>query len=161
MFIPDKMVLKLGQFPASEGRKVQLLLIVDEKELAEPSDHQSRCRSTVSETSLEPLGTFTGTVHRYAVEIAVPPGRPHVQKTEQKRGHITIHTNHPSKEPHSHRSPDALALNCRHAGLLRTGSLHFLVDEPKKAETPDRMSQPEFLSSATIVTSSEFSQCLR
>ncbi len=99
MFIPDKMVLKLGQFPASEGRKVQLLLIVDEKEMAEPLQiTKVDADPPFLKASLEPLGTFTGTVHRYAVEIAVPPGRPHVQKTEQKRGHITIHTNHPSKE---------------------------------------------------------------
>ena len=99
MFVPDKMVLQLGQFAASEGRKVKLLLIVDEKEMAEPLQiTRIDADPPFLKASLEPLGTFTGTVHRYAVEITVPPGRPHVQKTEYKRGHITIHTNHPSKE---------------------------------------------------------------
>ncbi len=99
LFVPDKMVLQLGQFPASEGRYVKLLLIVDEKDMTEPFQITDiEADPPFLKASLEPLGTSTGTVHRYAIEISVPPGRPHVQKTDTKRGHMTIHTNHPSKE---------------------------------------------------------------
>jgi len=99
MFFPDKMLLQLGHFPASEGRHVKLLLIVDEKDMMEPFQITDiKADPPFLKASLEPLGTSTGTVHRYAVEVSVPPGRPHVQKTESKNGHITIHTNHPSKE---------------------------------------------------------------
>ena len=99
MFFPDKMLLQLGQFPALEGRHVKLLLIVDEKDMMEPFQIiDIEADPPFLKASLEPLGTSTGTVHRYAIEVSVPPGRPHVQKTESKSGYITIHTNHPSKE---------------------------------------------------------------
>lgn len=99
MFFPDKLVLQLGQFPASEGRTAKLMVIVDEKDMTEPfqiSDIEAD--PSFLKASLQPLGTPTGTVHRYTVAISVPPGRPHTRKTDAKRGHITIHTNHPSKE---------------------------------------------------------------
>lgn len=99
MFVPDKMLLQLGQFPAAEGRHVKLLLIVDEKDMTEPLQITDiKADPPFLKASFEPLGTSTGTVHRYAVEISVPPGRPHVHKTDSKRGQITIDTNHPSKE---------------------------------------------------------------
>ena len=99
MFLPDKMVLHLGQFPSSEGRHVKLLLIVNEKDMTDPFQITDiEADPPFLKASIEPLGNSTGSVHRYAVEISVPPGRPHVQKTEFKSGHITIHTNHPSKE---------------------------------------------------------------
>ena len=99
MFIPDKMALQLGQFPASEGRQVRLLLIVNEKDMTAPFQITDiEADPPFLKASIEPLGASTGPVHRYAVEISVPPGRPHVQKTESKSGHITIPTNHPSKE---------------------------------------------------------------
>lgn len=99
MYIPDKLTLQLGQFPASEGRNARLLLVVDQKDMTDELQ--------ITDIDADPpflKATFTelnepaATVHRYAVEISVPPGRPHVQKTDTKRGHITITTNHPSKE---------------------------------------------------------------
>ena len=98
-FIPDKMLLPLGQFPAAEGRTAKLLLIVDQKDMTEPFQiTEIEADPPFLKTALEPLGAATGTIHRYILTISVPPGRPHVQKTDTKRGHITLHTNHPSKE---------------------------------------------------------------
>ena len=99
LFMADKMVLQLGQFPSSEGRHVKLLLIVNEKDMTDSFQITDiEADPPFLKASIEPLGSSTGSVHRYALEILVPPGRPHVQKTEFKSGHITIHTNHPSKE---------------------------------------------------------------
>jgi len=99
LFLPDEMLLQLGQFPASEGRSARLLLIVDEKEMTEPFEITDvEADPPFLKAALEPLGKPTGTMHRYILEISVPPGRPHVQKTNTKRGHFTLHTNHPSKE---------------------------------------------------------------
>ncbi len=99
LFAPDKMILQLGQFPSSEGRHVKLLLIVNEKDMSDPFQITDiEADPPFLKASIEPLGGSTGSVHRYALEISVPPGRPHVQKTPSKSGQITIHTNHPSKE---------------------------------------------------------------
>jgi len=99
LFSADKMALQLGQFPASEGRHVKLLLIVNEKDMTEPFKITDiEADPPFLKASIEPIGDPTGSVHRYALEISVPPGRPHVQKTASKTGHITIHTNHPSRE---------------------------------------------------------------
>ncbi len=94
-----KMQVQLGTFPAAEGREGKLLLIVDEKEMSEP------LKVTVAESdpsfltaSLSPLGEPTGTVHRYILSVAVPPNRPHAQRTISNPGFLTLSTNHPSGE---------------------------------------------------------------
>ncbi len=99
MFVPDKLLLQLGQFEASVGRDVKLLLIVDEKDMTEPFQITDvEANPPFLKAKIEELGKSSSTVHRYAVHISVPPGRPHTQKTETKPGHIKITTNHPSKE---------------------------------------------------------------
>lgn len=99
LYVPDKSLLQLGQFPATEGRSAKLLLIVDQKDMNEPFQlMEIESDPPFLKASMEPLGGPTGTIHRYIVEITVPPGRPHTQKTDTNRGHITIHTNHPTKE---------------------------------------------------------------
>ncbi len=99
MFVPDKLLLQLGQFEASVGRDVKLLLIVDEKDMTEPFQITNvEASPPFLKAKIEELGKSSSTVHRYAVHISVPPGRPHIQKTETKPGHIEITTNHPSKE---------------------------------------------------------------
>jgi hypothetical protein len=97
--VPDKLLLQLGQFEASVGRDVKLLLIVDEKDMTEPLQITNiEASPPFLKAELEELGKSASTVHRYAVHISVPPGRPHTQKTETKSGHLKITTNHPSKE---------------------------------------------------------------
>jgi len=99
MFVPDKKVLQLGAFPASEGRTAKLLVIVDEKGMTEPFQiAQVEADPPFLTAKLEPLGVPTGTIHRYTLEISVPSGRPRTHKTDAQRGQITIHTNHPSKD---------------------------------------------------------------
>lgn len=99
LFVPDKLLLQLGQFEASVGREVKLLLIVDEKDMTEPLQITNiDANPPFLKAEIEELGTSATTVHRYAVHISVPPGRPHMQKTETKPGHLKITTNHPSKE---------------------------------------------------------------
>ncbi len=99
MFVPDKLLLQLGQFEASVGRDVKLLLIVDEKDMTEPFQITNiEANPPFLKAEIEELGKSASTVHRYAVHISVPPGRPHIQKTETKSGHLKITTNHPSKE---------------------------------------------------------------
>ena len=99
MFVPDKLLLQLGQFEASVGRDVKLLLIVDEKGMTEPFEITNvEANPSFLKAEIEELGKSASTVHRYAVHISLPPGRPHTQKTGTKPGHIKIATNHPSKE---------------------------------------------------------------
>ena len=99
LFVPDKLLLQLGQFEAAVGREVKLLLIVDEKDMTEPLQITNiDANPPFLKAEIEELGTSATTVHRYAVHISVPPGRPHMQKTETKPGHLKITTNHPSKE---------------------------------------------------------------
>ena len=99
MFVPDKLLLQLGQFEATVGRSAKLLLIVDEKDMTEPFQIANvEANPPFLKAEIEELGKSTSTVHRYAVKISVPPGRPHTQKTATKPGHIRITTNHPSKE---------------------------------------------------------------
>ncbi|MDA1231238.1 MAG: DUF1573 domain-containing protein [Planctomycetota bacterium] len=99
MYAPDKLILQLGQFPASKGRHARLLLIVDQKGMTDEFGITGiEADPPFLKAALTELNEAANTVHRYAVEISVPPGRPHVQKTDTKRGHITITTNHPSEE---------------------------------------------------------------
>ena len=99
MFLPDGLLLQLGQFPASEGRTAKLLLVVDEKDMTDPFRiTEIDADPPFITASLVPLGVPTGTVHRYTLEISIPPGRPRIQKNDANRGHITLHTNHPSGE---------------------------------------------------------------
>lgn len=99
IFAPDKQTLQLGQFPASEGRDARLLLIVDQKKMTDELEITGiEADPPFLKATLTELNEAANTVHRYALEISVPPGRPHVQKTNSKLGHITITTNHPSKE---------------------------------------------------------------
>lgn len=99
MFTQETMVLELGQFPAAEGRRVKLLLIVDQKDMSDPFQITDiEADPPFLKASIEPSGTSTGSLHRYILEISAPPSRSFVHKTKSKSGHITIHTNHPSKE---------------------------------------------------------------
>ncbi len=99
LFVPDQLLLQLGQFPASEGRTAKLLVVVDEKNMTDPFRiTEIEADPPFMTVTLEPLGVPTGTVHRYTLEISVPPGRPRIQKTDSNRGHIKIRTNHPSGE---------------------------------------------------------------
>lgn len=98
-FDPDRMQLKLGSFPASEGRSATMLLIVDEKEMSEPFQiTEVKSDPSFVTAAIEPIGQPSGTVHRYVLTIAVPPGKPHVQKVESAPGTLKLSTNHPSGE---------------------------------------------------------------
>ncbi len=95
----DKMQLRLGSFPASKGREATLLMVVDEKEMNEPlMITEIKADPSFMTASISPIGQPSGTVHRYLLKINIPPGRPHVQRTDSKPGHIAISTNHSSGE---------------------------------------------------------------
>lgn len=99
MYDSDKMQLRMGSFPASEGREATMLMVVDEKEMTEPLRiTEVEADPSFITASISPIGAPSGTVHRYLLKINVPPGRPHVQRTDSKPGHIVISTNHSSGE---------------------------------------------------------------
>lgn len=99
MYDSDKMQLRLGSFPASEGREATMLMVVDEKDMAEPLKiTEVKADPSFVTASISPIGEPSGTVHRYLLKISVPPGRPHAQRTDSKPGLITISTNHTSGE---------------------------------------------------------------
>ncbi len=98
-FNPETLILKLGSFLKSQGREAKLLLIVDEKDMPEPFRlTATEADPTFLKATLTPLGEPTGTVHRYVLAIAVPPGRPHVQRVESNPGSLRISTNLPTGE---------------------------------------------------------------
>ncbi len=95
----DKALLQLGSFSPKDGREAKLLLIVDEKDMTEPFQlKDKKADPSFVTATLEPLGQPTGTVHRYVLKVAVPPGRPQAHKTVTNPGYIEIATNHPSGE---------------------------------------------------------------
>ena len=99
MYDSDKMQLRLGSFPASEGREATMLMVVDQKEMTEPLRiTEIKADPSFVTASFAPVGEPSGTVHRYLLKIVVPPGRPHSQRTDSKPGHVTITTNHSSGE---------------------------------------------------------------
>lgn len=99
LFIPDKLLLQMGQFEATVGRNTKLLLIVDEKEMSEPLQITNvEVNPPFLKAEIEEIGQSASTLHRYVIKISVPPGRPRTQKTETNSGYIKITTNHPSKE---------------------------------------------------------------
>ena len=99
MYDSDKMELRLGSFPASEGREATLLMVVDEKDMTEPLKvTEVKADPSFVTASISPVGEPSGTVHRYLLKIIVPPGRPHIQRTESKPGQVAISTNHSSGE---------------------------------------------------------------
>ena len=99
MYDADEMRLRLGSFPASDGREATLLMVVDEKEMTEPLKIiEVKADPSFVSASISPIGEPSGTVHRYLLKIIVPPGRPHIQRTESKPGYVTISTNHSSGE---------------------------------------------------------------
>lgn len=94
---PKTLILQLGSFPANTGREAKLLVIVDEKGMTEPFAIKSiDADPSFVTATLEPAGTPSGTVRRYFLNIKVPPGRPHAQRTDTNPGHLKILTNHPS-----------------------------------------------------------------
>lgn len=98
-FDQDKLILQLGSFPASEGREARMLLIVDEKDMSEPFRiTETSAEPSFIKASIEEIGAPSGTVHRYLLKIAVPPGKPHVQKVASAPGFIKLSTNHSSGE---------------------------------------------------------------
>lgn len=99
MYDADRMQLRLGSFPASEGREATMLMVLDEKDMSEPLKiTQIKADPAFVTASMSPIGEPSGTVHRYMLKIIVPPGRPHVQRTESKPGEVAISTNHSSGE---------------------------------------------------------------
>ena len=99
MYDSDKMQLRLGSFPASEGREATLLMVVDEKDMTEPLKiTEVKADPSFVTASISPIGQPSGTVHRYLLKIVVPPGRPLVQRTDSKPGQVAISTNHSSGE---------------------------------------------------------------
>lgn len=95
----DKILLQMGTFSPKEGRESKLLLIVDEKDMTEPFQlKEKKSDPSFVTATLEPLGAPTGTVHRYVLKIAVPPGRPQAHKTVTNPGYIEVATNHPTGE---------------------------------------------------------------
>lgn len=99
MYESEKMQLRLGSFSASEGREATLLMVVDEKGMSEPLRiTEIKADPSFVTASLSPIGEPSGTVHRYLLKIIVPPGRPHIQRTESKPGYVTVSTNHSSGE---------------------------------------------------------------
>jgi hypothetical protein len=97
IFNPDTMSLQLGSFKAAEGREARVLLIVDEKNMQEPFRVEvAEADPSFVKAELQPVGTPSGTVHRYILSLKIPPGRPVVQKTDTNPGKIRLSTNHPS-----------------------------------------------------------------
>lgn len=95
----EKALLQMGTFSPRDGRESRLLLTVDEKDMTEPFQlKDKKADPSFVTATLEPLGSPTGTVHRYVLKIAIPPGRPQAHRTTTNPGYIELATNHPTGE---------------------------------------------------------------
>jgi hypothetical protein len=98
-FDPDSMELNLGSFSSGTGREVKLLMIVDQTGMSEDFKFvETVADPAFIKAEIAPLGSPTGSVHRYTLTLRVPPGRPRIQRTDMNRGSLKLVTNHPSGE---------------------------------------------------------------
>lgn len=94
---PETLTVMLGSFRASEGKEVQLLVIVDEKDMQEPfAITKTEADPSFLTATIAPLGEPSGTIHRYRLTLKIPPGRPATQRTADKPGVVRLQTNHSS-----------------------------------------------------------------
>lgn len=95
----DNNGLTLGQFSTSKGRTVKLFLLVDEEGMSEPFAITSfETSPSFLQTELQPLGSTTGSIARYALTITYPPGAPKLTRNRSNPGTIRCITNHPTGE---------------------------------------------------------------
>ncbi|MEZ6126345.1 MAG: DUF1573 domain-containing protein [Planctomycetaceae bacterium] len=89
--------LRLGQFPASEGRSVDLNVLVEESPDGPPLELKDVV-STPSfiELKLEPIQRSAGGKSRYKMTVRIPPGIPRSQRDVTDPATINAATNHPS-----------------------------------------------------------------
>lgn len=89
--------LMMGQFPASEGQKVSLLMLVNAEGMTEDLQLKTvDCNPSFASVSMEPMGSGSGETKRYKLTLEIPPGIPRTNRDASNPGRINIETNHPS-----------------------------------------------------------------
>ncbi|MCA9062529.1 MAG: DUF1573 domain-containing protein [Planctomycetaceae bacterium] len=98
-FIEREMELQMGQFSSSEGKSVEVLLIVNQKGLTEDLN------VTVAESNppgftaeISPLGAVQGDFGRYRMKVSYPAGLPRALRNTTTPGKLELHTNLPNGE---------------------------------------------------------------
>lgn len=91
--------LLLGQFPAANGRKAELLLTVDQEDFNQDLEFvEIETSPKALKVALEPMGKSTGTISRYRLKVEVPPGGMRLKRMAENPGFIHCKTNHPTEK---------------------------------------------------------------
>ncbi len=89
------MLLKLGRFTASKGKKATLSMFV-KGDTGELQFSETASEPSFLKCSCERDPTFTGTKRqRYRLTVEIPPGSPPVARTATNRAKVSLKTNHP------------------------------------------------------------------
>lgn len=98
-FAPATNTLIMGQFPASQGREAELILVVDQQGGEEEFQlTEIETKPSALKVSLEPIGAPTGVVARYRFRVKVPQGGLRMEHTQKDPATIFCRTNHPTGE---------------------------------------------------------------
>jgi hypothetical protein len=94
-FLPREGVVSLGSFDSSQGRQVNLSLIV-----RDPPAEGLRLVNVVSDPNqlraeLSEGESNTGGPGKYRLQITYPPGAPRVSRRDADPGRMILRTNHP------------------------------------------------------------------
>lgn len=91
--------LLLGQFPAANGRKAELLLTVDQEGFNQELKFlEIETSPKALKVALEPMGNATGTMSRYRLKVELPPGGMRLKRMTDNPGFIHCKTNHPTEK---------------------------------------------------------------
>lgn len=89
--------LRLGQFPASQGRKAELMVLADQEGMDGPLELTSiESNPSFVRVEMTPMGAAAEGKGRYKLSVEIPPGIPRGSRDTQNPGTIDMQTNHPS-----------------------------------------------------------------
>jgi len=89
--------LDLGRFNAAQGRKAELMLIVNHADFDEDLQLlEVETDPKVLRVSLEPIGQRSGRVARYRMTVEMPKGATRMTRLGDSKGTILCRTNHPA-----------------------------------------------------------------
>ena len=98
LFDPEKMLFRLGNFRAAQGRQGKLMIIADHELLDEPLQISVEDGSpSFLKASLQPHGTRTGFAQQYLLTVEIPPGQ-EKHDASASPALLKFRTNHPRME---------------------------------------------------------------
>jgi hypothetical protein len=98
LFDPEKMLFRLGNFRAAQGRQGKIMMIADHERFEDPLQISVEDGSpSFLRASLQPQGTRTSSMQRYLLTVEIPPGQ-EAYDSSASPAFLKIRTNHPELE---------------------------------------------------------------